>query len=137
MQLWGNIVNRTRILQRKLDNYMRSKWVNLITRHLHRLRFISYFRMLLFNTNYGYLEGLVRGFKNGLLNQSEYQALTQCDSLEDLKLHLSVSCFCELVYFFKYLLNLSFHAIWPHFSVVLKFNTYLCEEYFCLAKNLR
>jgi V-type H+-transporting ATPase subunit d len=46
--------------------------------------------MLLFNTNYGYLEGLVRGFKNGLLTQSEYQALTQCDTLEDLKIHLSV-----------------------------------------------
>merc|ERR1711953_357764 len=46
-------------------------------------------KMLFFNQNYGYLEGLVRGFKNGLLNQSEYQALTQCDSLEDLKLHLS------------------------------------------------
>jgi len=45
--------------------------------------------MLFFNQNHGYLEGLVRGFKNGLLNQSEYQALTQCDSLEDLKLHLS------------------------------------------------
>ena len=25
--------------------------------------------MLFFNTNHGYLEGLVRGFKNGLLNQ--------------------------------------------------------------------
>ena len=53
--------------------------------------------MLFFNTSYGYLEGLVRGFKNGLLNQAEYQALTQCDSLEDLKLHLSV---CELLHYF-------------------------------------
>lgn len=47
--------------------------------------------MLLFNPQYGYLEGMVRGFKNGLLNQTEYQALTQCDSLEDLKIHLAVS----------------------------------------------
>ena len=47
--------------------------------------------MLLFNQSFGYLEGLVRGFKNGLLTQSEYQALTQCDTLEDLKIHLSVS----------------------------------------------
>jgi len=45
--------------------------------------------MLLFNPQYGYLEGMVRGFKNGLLNQTEYQALTQCDSLEDLKIHLA------------------------------------------------
>ena len=49
--------------------------------------------MIFFNTNHGYLEGLVRGFKNGLLNQAEYQALTQCDTLEDLKLHLSVSLY--------------------------------------------
>ena len=53
--------------------------------------------MLFFNTSYGYLEGLVRGFKNGLLNQAEYQALTQCASLEDLKLHLSV---CEFLNYF-------------------------------------
>jgi V-type H+-transporting ATPase subunit d len=45
--------------------------------------------MLLFNQSFGYLEGLVRGFKNGLLSQAEYQALTQCDTLEDLKIHLS------------------------------------------------
>ena len=49
--------------------------------------------MLLFNPQYGYLEGMVRGFKNGLLNQTEYQALTQCDSLEDLKIHLAVCSF--------------------------------------------
>ena len=33
--------------------------------------------MLFFNQNHGYLEGLVRGFKNGLLNQSEYQDCVQ------------------------------------------------------------
>ena len=33
--------------------------------------------MLFFNQNHGYLEGLVRGFKNGLLNQSEYQDFVQ------------------------------------------------------------
>ena len=34
-------------------------------------------KMLFFNQNHGYLEGLVRGFKNGLLNQSEYQDFVQ------------------------------------------------------------
>ena len=61
--------------------------------------------MLLFNASYGYLEGLVRGFKNGLLSQAEYQALTQCDSLEDLKIHLSVSVLpaCKFPDFIIYL----------------------------------
>jgi len=32
-------------------------------------------KMLFFNQNHGYLEGLVRGFKNGLLNQSDIRIL--------------------------------------------------------------
>ncbi|CAB4061245.1 ATPeV0D [Lepeophtheirus salmonis] len=42
----------------------------------------------LFNIDNGYLEGLCRGFKNGILKQNDYQNLVQCDTLEDLKLHL-------------------------------------------------
>uniref|UniRef100_H2YCY8 V-type proton ATPase subunit n=1 Tax=Ciona savignyi TaxID=51511 RepID=H2YCY8_CIOSA len=37
--------------------------------------------------NGGFLEGLVRGFKNGI-SKEDYRHLTQCDTLEDLKLHL-------------------------------------------------
>lgn len=37
---------------------------------------------LSFNVDHGYLEGLVRGMKAGILTQADYQNLTQCDSLE-------------------------------------------------------
>jgi vacuolar-type H+-ATPase subunit C/Vma6 len=32
--------------------------------------------------NSGYLEGVVRGYKNSLLTQTNYHTLTQCDNLE-------------------------------------------------------
>ena len=41
-----------------------------------------------FNIDHGYLEGLVRGFKSGILRQTDYMNLVQCENLEDLKLHL-------------------------------------------------
>lgn len=44
---------------------------------------------LYFNIDNGYIEGLVRGYKNGLITQAQYINLTQCDNLEDLKLQLS------------------------------------------------
>lgn len=44
---------------------------------------------LFFNIDFGYVEALVRGYRNGLLTQAQYLNLTQCDSLDDLKLQLS------------------------------------------------
>nr|CDS28128.1 vacuolar h atpase [Hymenolepis microstoma] len=41
-----------------------------------------------FNCDNGYLEGLIRGLKGGILRQGDYQVLVQCETLEDLKLHL-------------------------------------------------
>ncbi|XP_076334052.1 V-type proton ATPase subunit d-like isoform X1 [Tachypleus tridentatus] len=41
-----------------------------------------------FNVDSGYLEGLVRGFKTGILKHADYLNLVQCETLEDLKLHL-------------------------------------------------
>ncbi|XP_072267071.1 V-type proton ATPase subunit d 2 [Pyxicephalus adspersus] len=41
-----------------------------------------------FNVDSGYLEGLVRGFKGGILKAADYINLAQCETLEDLKLHL-------------------------------------------------
>ena len=35
-----------------------------------------------FNIDNGYLEGLVRGFKSGILKQSDYLNLVQCETLE-------------------------------------------------------
>ncbi|ETI45855.1 hypothetical protein F441_09577 [Phytophthora nicotianae CJ01A1] len=41
-----------------------------------------------FNIQHGYVEGLVRGFRSGFLDDVDYHHLTQCESLEDVKLNL-------------------------------------------------
>ena len=42
----------------------------------------SLFGELSFNMDNGYLEGLVRGFRSGILNRTDYLNLIQCDTLE-------------------------------------------------------
>eukprot|EP01006_Ploeotia_vitrea_P062930 TRINITY_DN84655_c0_g1_i1.p1 TRINITY_DN84655_c0_g1~~TRINITY_DN84655_c0_g1_i1.p1 ORF type:complete len:353 (-),score=56.57 TRINITY_DN84655_c0_g1_i1:93-1151(-) len=42
-----------------------------------------------FNVGCGGLEAIVHGLANGLLRQEDYHNITQCDSLEDMKLHLA------------------------------------------------
>lgn len=37
---------------------------------------------LLFNIDHGYVEGICRGFKGGILKAAEYQNLVQCETLE-------------------------------------------------------
>ncbi|CAG8570610.1 4311_t:CDS:2 [Funneliformis caledonium] len=46
---------------------------------------------LFFNINDGYLEGIVRGYKSGILTSNHYINLTQCETLDDLKLQLSAT----------------------------------------------
>ncbi|KAG2155834.1 ATPase V0 complex subunit D [Suillus bovinus] len=46
---------------------------------------------LFFNVNNGFLEGIVRGYKSGILTQSHYASLAQCESLEDFKTQLSAT----------------------------------------------
>ncbi|GAA6011000.1 hypothetical protein JCM10207_005463 [Rhodosporidiobolus poonsookiae] len=46
---------------------------------------------LFFNASAGYLEGVVRGFKAGLLTQGQYSNLTQCESLDDFRMQLSAT----------------------------------------------
>ena len=41
-----------------------------------------------FNADYGYLEAIVRGLRSGFLKSYEYRQLTQCESLDDVKLTL-------------------------------------------------
>ena len=36
----------------------------------------------LFNMDHGYLEGLCRGFRSGILTQGDYLNLVQCETLE-------------------------------------------------------
>lgn len=47
--------------------------------------------MLSFNVDNGYLEGVVRGYMNGLLTGQQFQTLTQCENLEDLRMQLSAT----------------------------------------------
>lgn len=43
---------------------------------------------MLFNAKDGFNEGIVRGLKSGLLTSSDYANLAQCETLDDVKLHL-------------------------------------------------
>ncbi|KAA0198435.1 Vacuolar H ATPase [Fasciolopsis buskii] len=58
---------------------------------------ISSVSLLNFNTDNGYLEGLARGIKAGLLKQTDYHVLVQCETLEDLKLHLQDTDYGEFL----------------------------------------
>ena len=41
-----------------------------------------------FNVDHGYLEGLVRGFRSGILSRSDYVNLVQCETIEGKNSHL-------------------------------------------------
>ena len=43
------------------------------------------------NIDNGYLEGLVRGLKSGILMKHDNINLVQCETLDDLKLHLQTT----------------------------------------------
>jgi hypothetical protein len=47
--------------------------------------------MLSFNIADGYVEGLVRGYRSGILTSTDYSNLTQCDTLEGASPSLSLS----------------------------------------------
>ncbi|XP_051821475.1 V-type proton ATPase subunit d 1-like [Antechinus flavipes] len=49
------------------------------------------FPELYFNVDNGYVDGLVRGFKAGFLRMADYRQLEQCETLEDMKLHLQTT----------------------------------------------
>ena len=50
-----------------------------------------------FNSKHGYLEAILRGFRSGFLNDSEYRQLTQCETLEDFKLCFQETDFAEIL----------------------------------------
>eukprot|EP01098_Paradermamoeba_levis_P007034 TRINITY_DN2925_c0_g1_i3.p1 TRINITY_DN2925_c0_g1~~TRINITY_DN2925_c0_g1_i3.p1 ORF type:complete len:374 (-),score=139.43 TRINITY_DN2925_c0_g1_i3:199-1182(-) len=45
--------------------------------------------MTLFNIADGYLDGILRGYRSGIMRAADYSNLTQCEQLDDLKMHLS------------------------------------------------
>eukprot|EP00540_Astrosyne_radiata_P013641 CAMPEP_0116849106 /NCGR_PEP_ID=MMETSP0418-20121206/15383_1 /TAXON_ID=1158023 /ORGANISM="Astrosyne radiata, Strain 13vi08-1A" /LENGTH=388 /DNA_ID=CAMNT_0004480781 /DNA_START=41 /DNA_END=1207 /DNA_ORIENTATION=- len=53
--------------------------------------------MATFNILHGFTEALVRGMRNSFLVDSDYHHLTQCETLDDVKLNLSESDYAEAV----------------------------------------
>jgi vacuolar-type H+-ATPase subunit C/Vma6 len=51
--------------------------------------------MTTFNIHHGFTESLVRGMRNSFLADSDYHHLTQCESLEDVKLNLTESDYSD------------------------------------------
>lgn len=49
------------------------------------------FEAMTFNIHGGYLEAIVRGHRAGLLTAADYNNLCQCESLDDIKMHLSAT----------------------------------------------
>ena len=39
-----------------------------------------------FNLSHGYLEGIVRGYKGGILSVVDYSNLTQCETIEGISM---------------------------------------------------
>ncbi|RKP10140.1 V0 complex, c/d subunit of ATPase [Thamnocephalis sphaerospora] len=52
---------------------------------------------LFFNVDDGYLEGILRGYRTGLLSSTNYVNLTQCETLDDLKLQLAATDYGTLL----------------------------------------
>jgi len=51
--------------------------------------------MTTFNIQHGFTESLVRGMRNSFLADSDYHHMTQCESLEDVKLNLTESDYSD------------------------------------------
>lgn len=77
-------MSRDNILLRiKLNNHNKKlKLFRILLEHLHPNRPKMGLTSLTFNIDNGYLEGLVRGFKAGILRQADYLNLIQCETLE-------------------------------------------------------
>ena len=47
--------------------------------------------MLFANIDDGYLEGLLRGFRGGVLTSADYANLCQCESIDDMKVRAAAN----------------------------------------------
>ena len=48
-----------------------------------------------YNINFGFVEALVRGMRSSFLKDEDYHHITLCDTLEDIKLNLQETDYCE------------------------------------------
>jgi len=53
--------------------------------------------LMSFNVEHGFLEAIVRGYRSGLLQEFEYRQLCQCDNLDDVKLALGDTDYCNVL----------------------------------------
>ncbi|KAL0082487.1 ATP synthase subunit [Phycomyces blakesleeanus] len=52
---------------------------------------------LYFNENNGYLDGILRGYRSGIISRTQYSNLTQSETLEDLRLQLGATDYGTLL----------------------------------------
>mmetsp|Transcript_14241 Transcript_14241/g.12875 ORF Transcript_14241/g.12875 Transcript_14241/m.12875 type:complete len:398 (+) Transcript_14241:57-1250(+) len=60
-------------------------------------RGISVGGLATFNMQHGFPEALVRGFRSGFLQDTDYHHLTQCETLEDIKMNLQETDFGQML----------------------------------------
>lgn len=103
------------VIDRKEGSWKRDKAAGRTTRE-GLLTNLSFWRMSLypelsFNVDHGYLEGLVRGLKAGILTRSDYHNLAQCDTLEGKLRFLYRGMFCLPITVYNPLCNLQYLAL--------------------------
>lgn len=93
-----------------------------------------------FNIDNGYLEGLCRGFKNGILRQGDYLNLVQCETLEGKVFTNPILCALNKSYlgiikqlYNVVLHNVSFYSVYilEVLQIVLAFVTFLLLRNYC------
>ncbi|CAO3600910.1 unnamed protein product [Absidia cylindrospora] len=52
---------------------------------------------ILFNENTGYIDAILRGYRSGILNSSQYLNFTQCETLEDFRLQIGATDYGTLL----------------------------------------
>ncbi|KAI8058997.1 ATP synthase subunit [Gongronella butleri] len=52
---------------------------------------------LLYNERHGFIDAILRGYRSGMLSQSHYMNLTQCETLEDLRLQIGATDYGTLL----------------------------------------
>lgn len=78
---------------RKCEFLVPDGWIRSESRRFVGCRKMSMygFEAMNFNVDGGYLEAIVRGYRSGLLTSADYNNLCQCETLDDIKMHLGAT----------------------------------------------
>jgi V-type H+-transporting ATPase subunit d len=79
-----------------------------------------------FNADFGYIEAILRGFRSGFLKPFEYRQLSQCETLDDVKLTLGDTDYCNV------LTNLN--KLTPEIILKRCEEKFVAEFFFCQAQ---